>query len=129
MSSLVVRQFTETAIANIGTVPFYRTINEMPDPQDDIWLTVDYDALGMTKETLCDDFLEDGSIRLMFMGRVGVGADTLLAAAESFADAFYQTQDPTERVTLVSREAPLDFAGENDPWFIVEIAVDYQMRI
>lgn len=129
MSSLYVRNLVETWIAAIGTIPFHQTINQIPDnPQDNIWLTVDFNPAGATKETFCEEFAEDGEITLIFMGRVGIGFNTLFAAAEQFADAFWNSSDPTGKLNLIIREPPFDYAGQDNPWFVVEISFQYQLR-
>lgn len=128
MSSLYVRQLAEQWIADIGTLPYYNTINQQQQPTDNLWLTLDFESFGANIETYCGDTLEEGEIRLIFVGRVGIGYDTLIATAEDFAELFFASVDPDGRLVLTNKNPPVDFAGENDPWFVVEIAVDYQQR-
>lgn len=129
MSSLHIRQLVDQwATALNGRVPFYPTVNKVQDPKDDIWLTIEYDSFGATKETFCDSFVEDGEIMLVFFGRVGVGYATLMTAAEDYAKEFYKSTDPLDQLVLISLNPPIDYGGENSPWFVCEIAVDYQYR-
>lgn len=128
MSSLYVRHMAEQWANTIGGVPFYPTINELQEPTVDMWLTLDFISYGYTKETYCGEFVEDGEIRLIFLGRVGVGYDALIQAAESFAANFELKTDPTGKLILLQTNPPADYSGQNDQWFIVEVAVDYQLR-
>ncbi len=122
------RNLAETWIQNIGVPPFYPTINQNQEPSDDLWMTVDYESFGATKETYCNEFLEDGEIRLIFIGRVGIGYATVMQAAEAFTTTFLLNTDPNGRLVLLNGNPPIDFAGSNDPWFVIEIAVEYQFR-
>lgn len=126
MSSLAVRQLAEDWVDAIGTIPYYSTINSQAEPQDNLWVTLDFEVFGYTKQTYCGDFLEDGEIRLIFLGRVGVGQDSIIQAAETFADLFMDSIDPAGKLVLLQRSPPADYSGRDDPWFVVEIAVEYQ---
>lgn len=128
MSSAYVRQLTEQWIGAIGTIPYYNTINQEPNPTEDLWLTLDFEAFGSTVETFCGEQVEEGEIRLIFLGRVGIGYDAVITAAEAFTAAFIANVDPTGQLVLLSTNPPVDFAGQNNPWFVIEIAVDYQQR-
>lgn len=128
MSSLYVRSKTELWTKADTSINFYPTVNVNQEPADDIWLTANYEAFDTLKETYCMDMLENGEINLLFFGRAGIGYNALFAAAETYAKTFFANTDTSGRLVLVLKNAPIDFAGRNNPWFIVEIAIEYQLR-
>jgi hypothetical protein len=129
MSSVYVRTLAELWANNIGLYPFYNTINDAPEPDDNIWVTMDFDSFGYTKETYCEEFTEDGEIRLVFIGRVGIGWGTLLSAAEQYSQLFYQNTDPNQKLTLTQLSPPMEYSGSSSPWFIAEVGVEYQLYL
>lgn len=128
MSSLYVRNLVDQWATSQTDAPFHSTINNVPDPDDDIWFTLDFESFGSTVETFCGDVLEEGEIRLIFFGRVGIGYQALMEAAEIVSASLMELTDPAGQLVLQYANPPVDFAGENNPWFVVEIAVDYQQR-
>lgn len=116
--------------ASLGAdaIPYYSTINDEPDVTDDLWMTVAYDNFGSTKETYCEEFVEDGAVRLVFLTRRGTGYNDILEAAERFADAFYEMSDPAGRAVLTSKNSPDPFDSDQYAWYVVEISIDYELR-
>jgi hypothetical protein len=129
MSTFYIRQKAEAwATALIATVPYYPTINQNQDPSDDMWMTLEFQTFGATKETYCDDFVDDGEIILTFFGRVGLGYAPQIQTAEAYAALFFANTDVTGQLVLTSMNPPVDFVGQNNPWYIVEVAFNYQYR-
>lgn len=129
MSSVYVRQMAEQWVTAVGTIPYYNTINNAPEPNDNIWLTLDFDSFGATKETYCNEFVEDGEIRLIFLGRIGLGWNALMTAAEDYAALFMLQQDATNKLILTQSNPPIEYAGNSNPWFIVEVSIEYQLYL
>jgi hypothetical protein len=129
MSSRYVRNLTEQwAAAPALGVPFYPTVNMEQNPSDQIWFTLEWDAFGATKDTFCETFTEDGEVRMVFFGPAGAGYDALLAAAETAARLFYGNIDPAGRLVLSSLGAPDEFGGQDQSYFVVEIAIEYTFQ-
>lgn len=63
--------------------PFYDTVNLEQNPQDDIWMTADFEVTFRERQTFCEgSWVEEGDVGLTFTGLAGVGDGALLAAAE-----------------------------------------------
>jgi len=128
MSSRAVRQAVRGWMVGMAS-PYYDTINIEQAPTDNIWVTVDFNSFVMTKESFCDQFVEEGDITLTFFGPPGVGDDALLAQAEADVALFYGKTDPNKKVALVNRSAPEDFVlTENGPRFGVTFRFGYEFR-
>ena len=124
MSSLYVRQLAATWASALAT-PFFNTINEDQNPNDSIWLTLEFDAYTTIKQSYCENWIEEGTIRLVFFGTPGNGFDDLFLIAEQDANSFYINEDSTGKLTLVLKNAPLEFGGPDTPNFGVEVSIDY----
>ena len=128
MSSYYIRKQAEVWARAITSVPYFPTINENSDPKVDLWFTMEFESFGSSKETYCEKYVEDGEIVLTFFGRVGEGYDATMIAAENYAKLFYANTDSTGKLVLTSKEPAVDFAGLNNPWYLVEISINYQYR-
>lgn len=60
-----------------------------------------------------------------FFGTPGNGFDDLFLIAEQDANRFYINEDSTGKLTLVLKNAPLEFGGPDTPNFGVEVSIDY----
>ena len=129
MSSRAVRQAVRGWMAGLAS-PYYDTINMDQAPTDNRWVTADFESFGTTKESFCDNFVEDGEIALTFFGPPGIGDDTLLAQAEADAVLFYGKSDPSNKVLLLNKSAPEDFViTESGPRFGVTFRFSYEFRV
>ena len=128
MSSRAVRQLVRGWMPALST-PYYDTINQEQNPTNDVWVTVEFNSFGMTKETFCETWVEEGDITLTFFGKPGIGDDAILAQAEADAALFYGFIDPAGKVIIVNKSAPEDFAfTENGPRFGVTFRFGYEFR-
>lgn len=129
MSSRYVRNLTEGWAEAAGTasgVPFHPTVNLEVNTQDPIWFTLEWDVLGQTKLTYCENFIEDGQIRLCFFSQVGIGYDEAFQQIEETAAYFFDNTDPAGRLVLMVLDPPDEFGSLDTPWFMVEVLVSYQ---
>lgn len=124
MSSLYVRQLAKQWVAGLVT-PFYNTANEEQNPADAVWMSLEYDAYTTIKETYCEDWTEEGTIRLVFFGTPGVGDDSLFLIAQQDANTFFNNTDSTGKLTLTILNAPVEFGGPDTPFYGVEVSIDY----
>lgn len=125
MSSLYVRQFAKTWAQSL-TSPFYNTINEDQNPNDTVWLSIDFNSYTTVKATYCSEWIEQGTINLVFFGRPGIGDDGLIAIAEQDAKTFFNNVDATGKLTLTVLNAPIEFGSSDTPFFGVEVGIDYE---
>ena len=131
MSSRVVRQafrgwLADPAIAAI--CPFYETINQVENPTDDIWFTVEFNLEFSEVLTFCRGSMrEDGTVSLIFETLPGVGDDQILTAAEAVAAIIQTKVDPTGRVVIRKVSPPDEFSagGADEAEYRVIIDVDY----
>ena len=65
MSSLHVRTLARQWIVGVG-VPFHETINTNANPQDPIWVTLDFQSEYTEVSTFCDDYIETGVIEMVY---------------------------------------------------------------
>lgn len=126
MSSRYVRNLADTWVKTVG-VTYYPTINTEQNPHDDMWVTLEFDSLGNTKESYCDKFSEDGLIHLVFFGLPGIGYDQLLQQAEAAGQVFYSKTDPQGKLVLESYSPPSDF-GYGTPDYGCTITFEYSYR-
>lgn len=128
MSSLAVRTLADQWALADASLPYYPTINQQTEPTDDIWLTLEFQAYGNDLETYCGSTVERGEIILVFMGLIGIGDDTLIAAAETYSSNYFDNnQDPAGKLVLVEKQPISDYQG-NGNRYICEIAIQYEYR-
>lgn len=128
MSSLYVRQKVRAWAKVLTHSQYVSTINFDEDISPiDVALVIDFSADGVQVETYCRDEVETGQITMSWVGRPGIGDESLISAAEADAALFFQNSD--YKLTLVSRGAPetYDTAGQS-PRFICDIVFDYEFR-
>lgn len=109
-----------------GPVPFYDTVNIDQRPGDVVWCTVLWGAPFRSKESYCNEFVEEGEVSIVFFGRPGIGDDALLADAEAAIDALMTNADPTGKLVLLDRGVGIDFRQEEH--YCVEYGVPYEYR-
>lgn len=128
MSAPYVRALTESWLSALAAPPYHSTVNLEADPADAVWMTAEWNSFGMTKETYCQHFVEDGEIRLMFFGAPGTGWADLFLIAETVSTQFFANSDPQKKLVLTVLDAPDEYSSQSEPWFVVEVAVTYQYR-
>lgn len=130
MSSLYVRslcdQWAKSAETNTG-IPYFSTINEEQNPTDRLWFTLLYQPVNTTQATYCSTW-ETGIVSLIFMGPAGSGFEETLLSAQPVIDDFVASVDATGRLTLEVEQPPSDFTSPDDPWYVVEVAINYTLR-
>jgi hypothetical protein len=129
MSTRAVRTLARTFAAALD-VPYVDTINYEVNPDHDIWFTIEFSAYGMDKLSYCNTWQEVGSIQLDFFGVAGVGDDALLEAAEPAAKKFFESLDPSGRLTFTTIAAPDDFTPSGGvPKFGVSFLISYNFNL
>jgi len=130
MSALYVRRkFREWLTNPAMSVPFYDTVNAATNPQDDIWVTADFNALYREKMTYCDgSWMEEGDVSLIYNGLPGVGDEALIEAAEKDIEVLMSFRD-SQSFILTERSAVNDFSsGATNQNYQIEIIVSYQYQ-
>lgn len=127
MSSRYVRLLAENW-AQSCTTPYYSTMNEEQAPQDEIWMTMEFDSYGYTKESFCSTWTETGGITMVFFGPAGTGWETLFERAEQDVAAFLGNADPGGKVVITGRDAPDEIKGQDIPFYEVSVTVNYEYR-
>lgn len=132
MSSLYVRKLVETWVADpVITVPFYPTVNQEQNPQDDTWFTLEFGSTSREVMTFCQgEQLEEGEIEIIVFGLPGRGYDDVLQAAEAVADALMAMTDPNGKLVLTGRSAPYEYSGGSaQREYAASIYLDYQYYV
>lgn len=130
MSSAAVRSVIRTELQNYlaGLIPpiaFYETINEQATPMQDIWVTVDFQALST--EHRCYEGvkrIEQGNAVVSIFVKPGTGDNDAVLAAEAmqmFFDGF-----ESNGVVIVSVLPPNETTGGTaQNYYGVEIIFEY----
>jgi hypothetical protein len=123
MSSLYVRQKVKEWLA-VGTIPFVDTVNIEADPTEETWCTVQW--LSGTNEIIdyCQNSVENGAFLIIYLGRAGVGDETLLGIAEQGVRDLLSKIDNTGKLQLMGAGIPENFVIKNH--FGVQFMVDYE---
>jgi hypothetical protein len=124
MSSLAVRQIARQWVTSLS-VPYYNTIGEEQNPQDAVWVSLEFDFFSYDKLSYCDQWVEEGIIRVAWFGAIGNGEEALVQVAETDAATIMAQVDPAGKVTIVGRSAPEVFRLDG-PQLGVEISFNYQ---
>ena len=131
MSDLYVRkQIREWMNDPAMETPFYDTVNAATNPQDDIWVTADFNAISREKLTFCDgSWLEDGDVSLIYNGLPGVGDEAIFMAAEKDIGVLMSQRDATRQLVITNRSAINDFSGgSTNQAYQIEIIVSYEYQ-
>ena len=123
------RKFREWLTHPSMAVPFYETVNTATNPQEDIWVTADFNALYREKMTYCEgSWMEEGDVSLIYNGLPGVGDEALIEAAEKDVETLMAFRD-SPLFILTERSAVNDFSsGATNQNYQIEIIVSYQYQ-
>jgi hypothetical protein len=130
MSSRYVRTLVEGWLQDAAmTVPYYRTINEEQNPQDDIWCTAEFSSPFRDLITYCEGLTtEEGEIEIEYFGLPGKGYDTLIQALEADMLILMAQRDPQGKCVLMRRSAPYETSrGSASAMYGLSVYVDYQL--
>lgn len=129
MSSSYVRTLVEGWMKDAGmAVPYYATINEEQNPQDELWCTVDFTSDYRDVITFCEGMTtEEGEVEVQYFGRAGIGDDTLIQALEADMITLMAQRDPQGKCVLIRRSAPFETSsGSADQMYSLSVYIDYQ---
>jgi len=128
MSSGYVRTLVETWLNEL-TVPYYPTVNEDQNPQDDIWCTAEFSSAFRESTTFCGGYTtEEGDVEVVYWGRPGIGEDTLIAALEADMVILMAKRDLTQKLVLLNRTAPFEYtSGSAEEGYGLSVEIDYQL--
>jgi hypothetical protein len=126
MSGLYVRNLVRTWLASIGDVPFYDTINKVVKPTENVWVTVEF-FVGSKEGTInCGDYLEHGTIDLVFVSKPGIGDGPVLAVLEPFVAKFMDLRDDTARLVIDQTEEVRELSGgDADGSYRMGVGISY----
>ena len=129
MSASYVRNKVEQWCHDVATttgVTFHETINFDVDPQESVWWTVEYLSL-YSENMLCKkNYLEQGIVRLVFVGQPGTGWTATITALESVIPLIMAKLDNTRRLELTDYEPVVeDSGGSADVGYMVSVAINY----
>jgi len=128
MSSRYVRNLMETWLKDPAmAVPYYLTVNEEQDPQDDVWCTCDFSSNYRETMTFCEGVTsEEGEVEVVYYGLPGKGYDALIQMLEADMLVLMARRDP--KLALLNRSAPFEFSGGSaDEMYAMSVYVDYQL--
>ena len=131
MSDLYVRNKLRVWLAEPDMeVPFYDTINLAQNPQDDMWVTADFNATYREKLSFCNgDWMEEGDIALVYSGVPGIGDEQLIEAALADIKTLMAKRDSTSQVVLTERSSVQNFSsGAANQSYQIEIMVTYEYQ-
>ncbi|RLC00593.1 MAG: hypothetical protein DRH90_18125 [Deltaproteobacteria bacterium] len=130
MSSSIVRTLVEGWLNDVAmTVPYYPTVNEDQNPQDNIWCTADFSSSFREAMTFCNGYTnEQGEVEVIYYGLAGIGEDALIAAVEADMATMMAQRDPANKLVLMNRSAPYTFSsGSADREFALSVYIDYNL--
>ena len=104
MSSWYVRALIESWLNDpVMNVPYYSTINEEQNPQDDTWCTADFGDSFREILTFCDgNVREEGEIEVIYYGQPGIGYDALITDIEADVGELMKKRDPTGKMVIIN---------------------------
>lgn len=129
MSSFYVRQVVEGWLEDAAmAVPYYQTINEENNPQDDIWATADFTSSLRDTITFCQGITsEEGEVEVQYFGLPGIGYSALIQAIEADMVTLMAQRDPQGKLVLMNRSAPFETSvGSAKSMYGLSIYIDYQ---
>lgn len=124
-----IEQWCEEAALTSG-VNFHKTINTEETPQDDVFFTVEFMSL-YSEGMLCKkNYLEQGMIRLVFVGQPGVGWEDTILSLESVVPEMMSKVDPSRRLELVDYEPLVEESGGSaEPNYVVSVSINYSHNL
>lgn len=130
MSSLYVRSLVRQWLLTYPQVPFYDSINYVPTPEDNVWLTVEFFADAKEGTMGCDGYRETGLVDLIFASQPGIGDVPLLTLLEPAVAFFEDQKDPSNRLTLTESEPVRDVSGGTaDRTYRMAVGVNYSYSV
>lgn len=117
-------------ISQVTGIPFYKTINNEENPADDVWFTVEFGAL-FNEGMLCKkEYLEQGVVRVVFIGAAGTGWEDTILAMEGVIPLLMEKVDNTRRLELTDYE-PLteESGGSAEPDYAVSVIINYTHKL
>lgn len=140
MSSRAVRQWFRAAVlAKVPTVPYYETVNRMPDPTalPDVWVTLEFANASEQRLTLGKRaiFREFGIVNIVVLGLSGKGDEAPMLVAEMFRTVFENivAQVPVSgemgELRIDAPEPPNTDATESGNWFLASVSCSYQFDV
>lgn len=129
MSASGVRSQTRTWCREVAVTtgfPFIDTVNEQNRPKDEIWWSVEFEAIN-SEGTFCDTgYIENGFIRFVVFGLPGVGDLQAIQALEAIIIEVMKKKDATNKLSLTAYSPVNDYsAGSADNFYQVECSIDY----
>ena len=128
MSALAVRNVFNTwageVAATTGT-PFYKTINVVEDPSDNVWFTLEFVAEFYSNGTFCkSEETEQGFVRVVILALPGTGDITAVTAMEAIGTELAKKKDAD--VVIESFEPLQELTGGSaDQNYRVGIVINY----
>ena len=109
-------------------IPYYPTINEDQNPEDERWVTAEFNGSLRDTLTFCEDnIIEEGDIELVYFGQPGVGYQPLMLAMEADLVTLMSKRDDTGKLVFVRRSAPYDYSsGSANMMYALSVYIDYQ---
>lgn len=120
MSSTYVRQKVKGWAAALS-VPFYNTVNDVVNPNDPVWTTIEWVYATSGPSTYCNN-LETGTFNFYVFGAPGVGDDALLTQAEALVKALMANTDA--KLKLINADPAVDF--EQEHLYGAEFSISYE---
>lgn len=136
MSSRAVRQwFRGFAPAAVPSIPYFDTVNSMPDPKNlpDVWFTLEFANASEQRLTLGSQaiFREFGIVNIVVLGLSGKGDAAPMAAADLFYAAFLNIRQQIPVAATIgdlridAAEPPNTDATESGNWFLASVSCSY----
>lgn len=111
MSALYVRNTLRQWASEIPEIPFYDTINLLPDIPDPQWFTVEFFAESKLGMIGCPGYQERGVADFVFCATAGTGDEALLLLLEPAIIALSNRSDPNKLLTIEETEPVRDDSG------------------
>lgn len=142
MSSIAVRTwFRNAVVARAPTIPYFDTINRMPDPRTladlAIWDTIEFSDATEQRLTLGGRaiFKEYGQVSIIVLGLSGRGDDAVLTAAELLRSAFMDVRvqlvvgAETGTLRIDAPDPPNTDSTESGNWFLASVSCPYTLEV
>lgn len=129
MSSLYVRSLVRSWLSNSSIdAPYYDTVNFEVNPQEDIWVTADFETTFRERLTFCENhWKEEGEVLLVFTGSPGIGDGQLLAVAEKDVKTLLAFRDPTRQMLVTGVGGVAEYsAGSANMGYQIEYTIEYE---
>lgn len=129
MSASYVRNMVRSwasAAAAAESVPFYDTINIVPEVLDPIWFTVIFQSERHIGTICTPEYVEYGFATLMFIAPAGTGDAGAIDAVERVLPQIMASADPTGRLVLEKYDPIVEeTSGSADSSYRVFVTISY----